>query len=135
LLCRRAKRILIVIRVWSDARVLKRVESVRPARARPAEVAPGAVAPLGHGARGFRGRVSAVGTGGAARALDQADLERRLLEIGFVEGAAVHILHEGAIGGDPIVVKVDDMRVALRRGEADAVMVRREGGRVRGDGR
>jgi ferrous iron transport protein A len=90
------------------------------------------VAPLGRGARGFRGVVSAIGPahrrpGG----LDQAELERRLLEIGFVEGASVEILHEGALGGDPIAVKLDDMRVALRRREADAVMVTVEAGALR----
>jgi Fe2+ transport system protein FeoA len=31
-------------------------------------------------------------------ALAQGELERRLLEIGFVEGAEVEILHEGMIG-------------------------------------
>lgn len=53
-----------------------------------------------------------------------AELERRLLEIGFVEGARVEILHEGLIGRDPLAVKLDDMRVALRRREAEAVLVR-----------
>jgi ferrous iron transport protein A len=57
-------------------------------------------------------------------ALAQGELERRLLEIGFVEGAEVEILHEGMIGRDPIGVRLDDMRVALRRREADAVLVR-----------
>jgi ferrous iron transport protein A len=73
--------------------------------------------------RGFSGVV--VGVGGAANhdTLEAAELERRLLEIGFVEGAHVEILHEGAIGRDPILVRLDDMRVALRRREANAVMV------------
>ena len=57
-----------------------------------------------------------------------AELERLLLEIGFVEGAAIEILHEGFIHGDPIAVRLDDMRVALRRKEADAVLVRVAGG-------
>jgi ferrous iron transport protein A len=41
----------------------------------------------------------------------------------------VEILHEGAIGRDPIGVKLDDMRVALRRREADAVLIRVDDGR------
>jgi ferrous iron transport protein A len=61
-----------------------------------------------------------------------AELERRLLEFGFVEGARVEVLHEGAIGRDPIAVKLDDMRVGLRRREAHGVLVRlansRDGG-------
>jgi ferrous iron transport protein A len=60
------------------------------------------------------------------RGVDQAELERRLLEFGFVEGAAFEVLHEGLIGGDPIAVKLDDMRVALRRRDAADVWVRLE---------
>jgi ferrous iron transport protein A len=74
---------------------------------------------LGEGARGFRGVVVQVGGG-----LGDDDLERRLLEIGFVEGARVEILHTGPVGGDPLAVRIDDMRVALRRREADAILVR-----------
>lgn len=58
--------------------------------------------------------------------LDAEELERRLLELGFVEGARVEILHEGLFGRDPIAVRLDDMRVALRRREARAVEVRFE---------
>lgn len=57
---------------------------------------------------------------------DDDDLERLLLEIGFVEGAQISLLHEGPFGGDPIAVRVDDMRVALRRHEALAVLIRSE---------
>ncbi|MEW5686891.1 MAG: FeoA family protein [Pseudomonadota bacterium] len=60
------------------------------------------------------------------RGVDQAELERRLLEFGFVEGAVFEVLHEGLIGGDPIAVKLDDMRVALRRRDAADVWVRLE---------
>ena len=49
---------------------------------------------------------------------EAVELERRLLELGFVEGAHVELLHEGLFGRDPIAVKVDDMRIALRRKEA-----------------
>lgn len=52
------------------------------------------------------------------------ELERRLLEFGFVEGAAIEVLHEGAIRRDPIAVRLDDMRVALRRRDAEDVWVR-----------
>ena len=55
-----------------------------------------------------------------------AELQRRLLEFGFVEGARVEIIHEGAIGHDPIAVRIDDMRVALRRRDAAEVWVRLE---------
>jgi ferrous iron transport protein A len=56
--------------------------------------------------------------------------ERRLLELGFVEGARVELLHEGLFGRDPIAMKVDDMRVALRRHEAASLTVRFEPDRV-----
>jgi len=52
------------------------------------------------------------------------ELERRLLELGFVEGARIELLHEGLLGRDPIAMKVDDMRVALRRHEAESLTVR-----------
>ena len=51
------------------------------------------------------------------------ELQRRLLEFGFVEGAQVEVLHEGAIRRDPIAVRVDDMRIALRRRDAAEIWV------------
>lgn len=76
--------------------------------------------------RGDRGVVIQVSPEGmtAVDTAERAELERRLLEIGFVEGARVEILHEGFIGRDPIAVRLDDMRVALRRREAQGVLVR-----------
>ena len=47
----------------------------------------------------------------------------------LVEGAEVTLLHEGLFGRDPIAVKLDDMRVALRRREASQVFIRRSGRR------
>ncbi|MGE3642839.1 MAG: ferrous iron transport protein A [Beijerinckiaceae bacterium] len=82
---------------------------------------------LGGGRRGLRGRVAGVGVkaiDGLQPSAFDVELERRLLEMGFVEGARVEILHEGFIGRDPIAVQVDDMRIALRRREANAVLVR-----------
>ena len=63
----------------------------------------------------------------AVGGVDCAELERRLLEAGFVEGARVTLLHEGPMGGDPIAVRLDDMRVALRRREANGVLVQMDG--------
>lgn len=83
--------------------------------------------PLGETRKGFRGIVMAVGSSAnsANRMPDDftEELERRLLEIGFVEGAHIEVLHEGVIGGDPIAIRVDDMNVALRRREANAILV------------
>ncbi|RTL76659.1 MAG: ferrous iron transport protein A [Bradyrhizobiaceae bacterium] len=52
-----------------------------------------------------------------------AEIERRLLELGFVEGARVEVLHEGPIAGDPIAVRVDNNTIALRRREAMSIFV------------
>ena len=78
---------------------------------------------LGKGRRGFSGVIAEVKAATANGALAEGELERRLLEMGFVEGAKVEILHEGLIGADPICVKLDDMRVALRRRDAAGVLV------------
>lgn len=51
------------------------------------------------------------------------ELQRRLLEFGFVEGARIELIHEGAISHDPIAVRLDDMRVALRRRDAEDVFI------------
>ena len=68
------------------------------------------------------GAVSHAGDHG----VDVEELQRRLLEFGFVEGAEIEVLHEGAIRRDPIAVRVDDMRVALRRRDAEDIWVRFE---------
>lgn len=82
---------------------------------------------LGEGHPGLKGVIVEVRTPSARDAsTDPGELELRLLEFGFVEGARVEILHEGPIGGDPIVVRLDDMRIALRRSEAMNVVLRPE---------
>lgn len=85
-------------------------------------------AALGAQALGFRGVVAGIDASDATAAggLSAIEMERRLLEMGFVEGARVEILHQGLFGRDPIAVKVDDMRVALRRRDARGVLVRAE---------
>jgi ferrous iron transport protein A len=85
-------------------------------------------AALSDGRRGFAGtivEVRAPDTSGAASGgLGGAEIERRLLEMGFVEGAPVEIVHEGLFGRDPMAIKLADRTVALRRREARSVMVR-----------
>jgi ferrous iron transport protein A len=78
--------------------------------------------------RGDRGVIVKVtGETGADESVAAEELERRLLEMGFVEGARIEVLHEGLFGRDPIAVRVDDSRVALRRREAGAVTVKFDG--------
>jgi ferrous iron transport protein A len=50
-------------------------------------------------------------------------LEQRLLEMGFVEGAPIMLLHEAPFTKDPIIVRLRNMRIALRRNEAQCILV------------
>lgn len=80
--------------------------------------------PLGQAPKGFRGHIVRIGSAGAApTGLPDGELERRLLEIGFVEGAGVEVVHEGLFGRDPIAVRINETIVALRRREASAILV------------
>jgi ferrous iron transport protein A len=55
--------------------------------------------------------------------LAASEIESRLLELGFVEGVEIKVLHEGPIGRDPIAVRINDTTIALRRREAMAILV------------
>ena len=73
--------------------------------------------------RGYSGVIQHIAAGEAGSALSAAELESRLIELGFVEGARVEVLHEGAVGRDPIAVRVENVTIALRRREAMAIIV------------
>jgi ferrous iron transport protein A len=79
--------------------------------------------PLGLAQRGYVGRIHRLAASEAASALSHDELESRLIELGFVEGARVEILHEGILGRDPIAVRVDNVTIAIRRREAMAIIV------------
>jgi ferrous iron transport protein A len=79
--------------------------------------------PLGQAERGYSGIIQHLSASGAGSALSDIELESRLIELGFVEGARVEILHEGIVGRDPIAVRVDNVTVAVRRREAMAIIV------------
>lgn len=79
--------------------------------------------PLGHAPRGFCGRIECITVADGVSDLPEGELERRLVELGFTEGARIEILHEGAIGRDPIAVRVNAATVALRRREAMSILV------------
>ena len=81
---------------------------------------------------GMRGRIAEIripanGSFGVA----PEELERRLVEIGFTEGALIEVLHEGLIGRDPIVALVDGTRIALRRREAQVILIAMDGASAR----
>ena len=88
-----------------------------------AGLAQGAMIRLSEAAVGDRGVIVEVRAESTpdSHGVDVHELERRLLEFGFVEGAQVEVIHEGAINHDPIAVRLEDMRVALRRRDAEDV--------------
>ena len=51
-------------------------------------------------------------------------ISRRLREIGFVPGEVVKVVGQGLIGREPLLVQVGFTRFALRRNEAERVMLR-----------
>jgi ferrous iron transport protein A len=79
--------------------------------------------PLGLARRGYAGVIQHLAVGQSGSALADVELECRLIELGFVEGARVEVLHEGAIWRDPIAVRLDDMRIGLRRRDAGDIWV------------
>ena len=79
--------------------------------------------PLGQARPGFCGRIHTIHVSEGAHGLPAAELESRLLELGFVEGAEITVLHEGPFRRDPIAVRVNDTTIALRRREAMTILV------------
>jgi ferrous iron transport protein A len=79
--------------------------------------------PLGLAQRGYTGVIHHLSAKDAGSALSDIELESRLIELGFVEGARVEVLHEGLVGRDPIAVRVDNITIAVRRREAMAIIV------------
>ena len=81
---------------------------------------------LGDARVGFRGRIQAIDAKRGGAGLPAGELERRLIELGFVEGAAVELLHQGLFGGDPIAVRIAQTTIGLRCREAMAILVSTE---------
>jgi ferrous iron transport protein A len=79
--------------------------------------------PLGVTSRGFCGQIWAIRVAQDVKGLPTVELERRLLELGFIEGADVAVLHEGPVARDPLAVRVNGATIALRRREAMAILV------------
>lgn len=84
--------------------------------------------PLGLASVGFTGKVERIevreAPPGRGACLSADEIESRLIELGFVEGAQVRVLHQGLFGRDPIAVKVNGTTVALRRREAMSILAR-----------
>src|ERR1700727_3117158 len=78
---------------------------------------------LGLARPGHSGVIHHLDSDEGSSSLPAIELESRLIELGFVEGARVEVLHEGIIGRDPIAVRIENVTVAVRRREAMAVVV------------
>ena len=57
--------------------------------------------------------------------LEAGELERRILEIGIVEGVELNVLHFGLFNRDPIAIAIGNtgLTVAIRRNEAEIILV------------
>ena len=75
---------------------------------------------LGEMTKGFKGRV----TGIEAKKNEQDNhMSDHLRELGFSEGLSVELLHHSPFGRDPIAVKIGSMTIALRRKQANHIIV------------
>ena len=72
------------------------------------------------GDSGFVGKIS---QGGSAQTRSDPQLARRLMEIGFIPGEPLRVLHKGFFGGEPIAVRIGHSTFALRRFEAALITV------------
>lgn len=61
--------------------------------------------------------------------LAPGEVEAQLLEMGFIEGAQLQVLHLGAWGGDPIAVRINNTNsvIALRKNEASVILLEKVG--------
>ena len=78
---------------------------------------------LGLAKRGYSGVIHHLDADEVNSSLPALELESRLLELGFVEGARVEVLHEGIVGRAPIAIRIENVTVAVRRREAMAIVV------------
>jgi ferrous iron transport protein A len=76
--------------------------------------------------QGARGVVSAIAEDAGASGSAGATAVRRLIELGFVPGEPIEVIAEQRPGGDPIAVRIGCSMFALRRREAQAVLVQVE---------
>ena len=58
-------------------------------------------------------------------ASSSGEVEARLLEMGFIEGAKIEVLHLGVWGREPIAVRINNSNsiIALRKNEASAILL------------
>lgn len=85
---------------------------------------PNTVLALSHLPTGQRARVLSLRQApGAPASSATSDWPRQLAELGFEPGETVQLLRRAPFGGDPLVVRVGGSTYALRRAEAECVLV------------
>jgi ferrous iron transport protein A len=92
----------------------------------PAWQGPEAIQSLAQLRKGAKGVVSAVSDSADPVHLGDAlssSVARRLVELGFIAGERIEVIEEVRPGGDPIAVRVGSSIFALRRREAQAVLI------------
>lgn len=72
---------------------------------------------------GAKGRIVSIGSDAPPRDLETAMISERLREIGFMEDMTIEVTGESPFGRDPLSVRIDHMLIALRRREAESVLV------------
>jgi len=72
---------------------------------------------------GAKGRIVAIGSDTLVHDPEAAMIAERLREIGFMEDMAIEVTAESPFGRDPVSVRIDHMSIALRRREAESVLV------------
>jgi Fe2+ transport system protein FeoA len=60
------------------------------------------------------------------------DVESRLLDMGFIEGCMVTLMHRGLFGGEPFAVRINQNSslISLRKSEASAVFINTKTGEL-----
>jgi ferrous iron transport protein A len=80
--------------------------------------------------KGAKGIVSGISDSGAEKVYlgDSlgSSVARRLVELGFIAGERIEVIEEVRPGGDPIAVRIGCSIFALRRREAQAVLIQVE---------
>ena len=87
----------------------------------PTPIEEAILASLGSMRPGAKGRIAHFDVGGEKGTGES--LADRLREVGFAEDLEIEVLHQSPFGRDPIAVRVGKMTIALRRKEANIVMV------------
>jgi ferrous iron transport protein A len=77
---------------------------------------------LGELAPGSRAEIA-----GFCAAEELEDFLHRLYEVGFLVGEEVEILQDAPIGKDPISIRIKDAVYAMRREDANLILVNRTG--------